>query len=404
MHRTTTSTAAGLLGLALLAPTTWVGPATAAAETCRGEAATIVGTPNRSLTGTPGPDVVVTNGATAVTTLGGDDLVCVTGKRHPFLTVDTGDGNDVVDGSGSPEQPSFATLGSGADTFVGGSADDRITLAYPDVASTTPDVLEGGGGSDGLFLKTGPEAAVIDNVAGRFTSGTDVRTTWSDLEEFWLGYSTESQPLTFVGSDADELVVDQAAALGHADIALGGGDDTYRAGDAPPPGSRIRGGSGRDLVAVSSADADLQLDFKRYHMIVDAPTPYYVSTTDFEDAELFAPAVLLRGDNDRNRLGFTACKAVVKGRDGADTIRRVYDGTFETDLDCTESARLAGGPGNDAITGTRGNDLVLGNGGRDVVRGGNGADRLFGGGGRDTADGGMGRDRCVAERERRCER
>ena len=42
MRRTTTLTSAGLLGLALLAP---VDGATASAETCRGEPATIVGGP-----------------------------------------------------------------------------------------------------------------------------------------------------------------------------------------------------------------------------------------------------------------------------------------------------------------------------------------------------------------------
>ena len=41
MRRTTPLTAAAMLGLALLAPTT---SASAAGETCRGEAATLVGT------------------------------------------------------------------------------------------------------------------------------------------------------------------------------------------------------------------------------------------------------------------------------------------------------------------------------------------------------------------------
>ena len=41
--RTTALPVAGLLGLALLAPASWAAPATAAGETCRGEAATLVG-------------------------------------------------------------------------------------------------------------------------------------------------------------------------------------------------------------------------------------------------------------------------------------------------------------------------------------------------------------------------
>jgi Ca2+-binding RTX toxin-like protein len=404
MSRTTTLTAAGLLGLALLTPTAWVGPAAAAGESCRGEAATVVGSPGRPLSGTEGRDVVVTSGATSVTTLGGDDLVCVTGERRLFVTVDTGAGADLVDGTGAPQQAVFATLGSGADTFLGGAADDRVTLAYPDATSATPDVLSGGGGSDGLFVLTGPGSAVIDNVAGRLTSDGDVRATWSGLEEFWLGHAQEQRPLTFVGSAADEVVVDRTAVPTRVDVDLGTGDDSHRTAVPPLAGSRLRGGGGRDLLEIASSDADIELDLKRWRTTVGAPTPYVVSTTDFEDANVFAPEVVLRGDNRRNALGFTACRAVVKGRDGADRVRRVHDATFGTDLDCRESARIAGGTGNDVLTGTRGKDVLNGNGGRDVLRGGNGNDRLFGGPGRDRADGGKGRDRCVAEQERRCER
>ena len=61
MRRTTPPTAslttAGLLGLALLAPVAWASPAAAAAETCRGEVATIVGT-GPTVTGTEGRDVI----------------------------------------------------------------------------------------------------------------------------------------------------------------------------------------------------------------------------------------------------------------------------------------------------------------------------------------------------------
>lgn len=110
MRRTTPLTAVGLLGLALLAPTS---AATAVAETCRGDAATIVGQEGRTASGTEGRDVVVTNGATQVETLGGNDLVCVTGKRWAWIAVATGAGDDFFDGTGSA-QPVFADLGTGA--------------------------------------------------------------------------------------------------------------------------------------------------------------------------------------------------------------------------------------------------------------------------------------------------
>jgi hypothetical protein len=65
--RTISLTAVALLGAALLAP---VGTATAAGETCQGQAATIVGTPGGQIVGTEGADVIVTNGATNVDALG----------------------------------------------------------------------------------------------------------------------------------------------------------------------------------------------------------------------------------------------------------------------------------------------------------------------------------------------
>ncbi|NYE36710.1 Ca2+-binding RTX toxin-like protein [Nocardioides cavernae] len=407
MRRTTTLTAAAALGLGLLAPTTTsTVAATAAAVTCQGLPATIIGTPGTHIVGTEGPDVIVSDGAMSVDALGGDDVICLNGETgFPPTTpapVDAGPGDDTIDSTNSANAI-LATLGTGADTFVGSSQDDRVSVAYPDPASSTPDVFSGGGGSDGLSILTGPGAAVIDNVAGRLTSDGQPRATWSGLEEFWLEYSREQRPLTFVGSDADELVVDRTDAPAFADIHLGKGDDTYRTGVSPVPGSRIRGGDGRDLLAVTAPGDELELDLKRRRMIVET-TPFYVSTPEFEDAELVARRLLLRGGEGSNRLGFTACRAVVKGRGGADTIRRTYDSVFEPDLDCTESARIAGGPGKDVVTGTRGADVVLGNDGHDTLRGGNGNDRVYGGRGRDRADGGKGRDRCGAEVERRCER
>lgn len=408
MRRTTPFIPAALIGLA--APVLTLAavsvPAHGAPPTCGGAPATIVGEPGSRVVGTEGPDVIVSDGAMSVDALGGDDVICVNGETgfppaSPVL-VDAGPGDDAVDGTYSSNAV-FATLGTGTDGFFGGREDDRVTVTYPDPVSSTPDSFSGGDGSDGLFLLTGPGAAVIDNVAGRLTSDGQVRATWSGMEEFWVEYSREQRPLAFVGSDADELLVDRTDAPAPADIDLGQGDDTYRTGTAPVPGSRIRGGGGRDLLAVTAPDTDLELDLKRHRMIVRT-TPYYVSTPDFEDAELVARRVLLRGDEGRNRLGFTSCRAVVKGRGGADTIRRTYDSVFEPDLDCKESARISGGPGKDVVTGTRGADVVLGNDGNDTLRGGNGNDRIFGGRGRDRADGGKGRDRCVAEVERRCER
>ncbi len=68
-------------------------PPAAAHESCRGRAATIVGTQGQDVVGTEGSDVIVTGRAHGVRALGGDDIICVTAHRR----VDAGPGNDLVD-------------------------------------------------------------------------------------------------------------------------------------------------------------------------------------------------------------------------------------------------------------------------------------------------------------------
>ena len=58
----------------------------------------------------------------------------------------------------------------------------------------------------------------------------------------------------------------------------------------------------------------------------------------------------------------------------------------------------------DVVVGGKGRDRVTGGLGHDRLHGNAGHDTLIGGAGFDTADGARGRDRCVAEREKRCER
>jgi hypothetical protein len=87
-----------------------------------------------------------------------------------------------------------------------------------------------------------------------------------------------------------------------------------------------------------------------------------VSVTDVEDADVAAPHVVLKGTPRSNTLRYLACEAVVKGREGVDTVSRSgYDPFFEITFDCRPSARIDGGPGNDRLSGTRGEDAILGN-------------------------------------------
>ncbi|GAA1443435.1 hypothetical protein GCM10009641_60160 [Mycobacterium cookii] len=431
MRRTTTLTALALIGLAvpglaLLGPSA----ATGAAGTCQGRTATIVGDPGRAVVGTEDSDVILTHGATAVHALGGNDLVCVTGRRTVSVTVEAGSGDDVVDAHDGPGQPVLADLGTGTDTFLGGPGDDRVELAYPDNTSGI-DVVRGGEGDDQLQLQTGPGAAVIDNAAGGFTSAGVLLAQWSDLEDFWVMTPPAPRHLTFEGSTARDRLVHDSWQPAVLDVDLGAGDDVVETRLPPLSGSRLEGGKGTDLVAIASEGSPLALDLALGRLGVRLPDPYDVDAAGFEDAEVFAPEVLLAGTRGDNRLGVMACAGVVTGRAGDDVLRRQYDATFETDLDCSDSLTfsggqgsdrfrghggddtISGGPGRDVINGRGGDDLVRGNGGADriwgkggddTVYGGGGDDRIVGGPGRDRALGGQGRDRCDADVEKSCER
>ncbi len=438
----------GLLGLALLGP---LPVAHADGETCRGEAATIVGFPanpallgSDGITGTEGRDVVVTNGSTKVSTLGGDDVICVTSGGASSLKrvrIDAGAGDDIVDGTTAPNWAVQAELGEGADRFEGGDAGNSVGGAYLDTApadtekaDTEKDVIIGGDGPDGVHsgvvghpnpdviaLGAGNDAIVyggftaggsidggagvdelfpsalrtpgdtlIDNAAGRMLIDQQVVATWAGLETFWTG-TIGGYDLAFVGTAADETVY--AKVSGRVRATFGAGDDSFLADQAPRAGSVIDGGDGRDLFYVTSEAGLLDLDLRRGTLVADAGSPYTTSATHFEDASLFARRVVLGGTDGRNDLTFSACEANLRGRGGADTIARYYDSLFES-VFCPRfpKARLNGGKGRDDLAGTIGRDVLLGGRGTDLLDGGGGADRLIGGSGPDELRGADGND------------
>lgn len=448
----TTLTIAGLLGLALLVPTQ---VANAVGETCRGEAATIVGSPgdpallgSDGITGTEGRDVVVTNGATKVSTLGGDDVICVTAggaSSVKRVVIDAGAGDDIVEGTTAPDWVVQADLGAGADRFEGGNAGNFVSGAYSDVtvsadnaADTEKDVIVGGDGTDVVhsgvvgqpnpdvialgagndslvhggttaggsidggpgvdeFFPSAPRSGdtIIDNAVGQLVIGQQVVATWSGMETFWTGTSAVygGGSLVFVGTAADETV--HAQVSGRVRATFGAGDDIFRADQAPRAGSVIDGGDGRDLLYVTSRAGLLDLDLRSGELVASAGAPYTTSATNFEDASLFAQRVVLGGTNSRNDLRFDACDADLRGRGGSDTIAHSYDSLYDS-VFCPRfpKARLDGGSGRDDITGTIGKDVLIGGGGPDELRGADGNDVLRAGRGNDLLLGGKGRDRA----------
>jgi len=148
---------ATMLGAAGVAPSPEPWPALS----CRGRAATVIGTPGSDLLGgTSGDDVIVGRGGNdAIWGHGGRDLIC------------GGDGNDYIWG------------GSGGDTLWGGDGNDTL---YGDTArdllygGDDNDTLWGGDGDDALYGGSGDDtitAGVGDDLA---VAGSGTDTLWGN--------------------------------------------------------------------------------------------------------------------------------------------------------------------------------------------------------------------------------
>ena len=449
MRRTTPLTATALLGLAMLAPTT---SASAAGETCRGEAATIVGT-SRTLTGTEGRDVIVTGAATDVKSLGGDDLVCVVPQRtnSNVLYVETGAGNDVVDTTDAPSGYYIDTeLGAGADTLEGGPGGDWVetgdvsgdTSEVDTVRSDTgDDIVTTSGGSDVVELGAGNNTLVLEGNTttsqGRLVGGgydtfiTTVATPGPHAFDLTAGtYRTPGASADFssfeslnlvargaqvaiTGTEGDDYVVVRSSgetSVVTADL-LGGDDSLNFDGTLLGFRSSIDLGPGEDRLVAARTKGDLSLDLKRAELRVPGVG---VPAAGVEDAFLMARRVSLVGDAQDNTFSALACSTSILGGHGDDELIWQGDYVFEDySFSCTKTSVMRGGPGSDSFLGSPGEDRLFGDGDRDTIRGsfgddrirgGKGDDRITGERGRDLADGGRGRDRCSAEREIRCER
>jgi Ca2+-binding RTX toxin-like protein len=425
MFRTTTLSAAALLGAALLAPT----GATAAAETCQGQAATHVGSPGAQLVGTDGPDVIVTNGAVIFDALAGDDLVCVTGSTtNGTVFVDAGPGDDSVEVV-TPGWSTNADLGQGADTFVstteasqsvvaGASREedleaDVVRIAGPrslvrsgTVGAPNTDIIDLAGGTvywrglqaapssvttapgSALILETNSRAVTLDARQGRM-SAADTSLDFSAFTTFDVTATAERGRFTFRGSSLDERLTLRAPMKRDRYVVMGGGDDHYASDSTGRKSSIVRGSGGRDelLVNLPKHRVDVDLDRGR----VKAGTGRRASVgraTGFEDLTVGAKKAFVDGTPAGEDIMVVACRARVSADAGKD---RVF---FDEEIDDEWTPPTC----------SRWSAYAHGGRGRDQIFGGVGNDRLIGGPGKDVVDGSTGRDACQAEKRRSCEK
>ena len=142
-----------------------------AGPTCQGQPATIVGDSQDHLVGTEGDDVIVSGGVGSVEALGGDDLICAVDADF-YLDIDAGPGDDVVDTTATDPTTEllYTALGTGADRFVGGPANDQVwDEKIHQHSDPGRDVIDTGAGND--HVDTGadglPNHDVVDLGTGR---------------------------------------------------------------------------------------------------------------------------------------------------------------------------------------------------------------------------------------------
>lgn len=403
----------------------------AAVPTCRGMAATIVGTAgDDTLNGTAADDVIVGGGGLDVILGGsGDDMICGGSTRveehdgeSEYQTIDGGAGDDIVvggDGVDYIDGSVGADLlighggldslygGAGEDTLRGGPGDDQLSgdrgtdRVFGDDGndrfedSDGANLLEGGDGSD--VFASGPGNDTIRGDGGRDTVSY-VATLQSD------GWSTHCHDVVAnlkVGS-SHGIGFGTDVLSGVENVWTGGGNDVLVGDDSDnefytgnPWGCRegrsrvesVTGNGGVDEISFDSSTAEdssapgpVQVDLtaQTARWRDRGPGPAVVLTLrGIEDVTGTEFRDIIVGDEHSNRLvgAFGISDPdVIRGGSGAD---RLYGGDRNDLLD--------GGPGADTLYGRSGNDRLLG---------GSGNDRLSGGLGRNRNNGGSGTDTC----------
>ncbi|HID23256.1 MAG TPA: hypothetical protein EYP14_12755, partial [Planctomycetaceae bacterium] len=293
-------------------------------------------------------DFVGPTGSLTINSSSGDDTVRLQAVDDLFaatITVDSGDGNDLIDASAMLRSVTL-TGQSGDDTLMGGAGSDwledrlgRNSIVGAGgndvlVGGIGPDYLEGGAGADRLFGSAG-----ADTLLGG--EGDDAL--------YGQGNGDSLQ-----GGAGNDLL---RGRVGHDTLSGGTGDDT------------IDGEDGTDLV-VETADTDWTLtDSSLAGLGID-------SLISIERAALAAGP----GNNTLTAAGFSG-RTTLDGAAGDDTL-----------IGGDGNDRLLGGSGLNVVSGGPGNDTLAGGVDRDSLFGEEGDDYLLGSAGGDFLDGGPGTD------------
>lgn len=392
-----------------------VGAASAATATprCRGERATIVGTPRAdTLKGTAGPDVIVgLDGRDEIDALAGDDLVCGGGRPDD---IDPGPGDDIVYGGRAND---VVWPGPGEDEIFGGRGGDYLYAGAGDSvfagAGSRTDVIrdeagnaliDGGPGTgDLLIVADAPAGVTVDLAAGTATgNGTD---TLSGIESVW-------------GSPFDDVITgngqpNQIWGLDGNDVLSSGGGGTLACPDRHLSWATYEPMRCADVLWGAQGDDTLTggvgFDAVLYYHAVTADLPGGAAIdeegtdtlTSIEGVQGSEHDDVLIGDDADNVFLLFFGNDVVEGGGGIDLIG-FYGGATTVDLGAG-TATSAPHPflalsgtftlsGVEDVIGTRFADTITGDGEPNRLFGLESADTISGAGGNDTLDGGVGND------------
>ncbi len=370
----TVATSTALLGLALLAA-----PTQAAAPTCEGQPATVIGP-----MGTEGDDVMIAplDAWTTVEGLGGDDLICLVdgtrrGGRDPMFFADAGPGDDTVHYEAT--YSASVTLGVGSDRFVGNDVGTRIYtgadapipggVGYFGQVDRDPDEVVGGAGSDAIYsgdtgtfvenadristsgkvdnvfyagamtdtgaldngpvgdrvflVSTWPTGTLdVDNVARVSTLAGSTVLRWTRVRDFII--SERPEALRFRGSAANDQVsvgdvqLPTPGPVMRVQVATGRGKDRVEL--AGRIAGRVRLGTGKDSLALGSGCRRTAVHLGSAYVCTWTHGRSRTRVAGIEDLYLRGRSVRVVGTARADRIRVVARHADVLGRSGDDVL------------------------------------------------------------------------------------
>ena len=401
-----------------------------ARPTCRGQTATIVGTPgNDDIIGTPRADVIVGgDGNDRIDGGRGDDIICggrsgtrvSEGESDPQW-LSGGPGNDVV--VGGPGWDALDDLG-GSDVLIGGGGDDILADYDIGAGRDGADVLRGGAGADSIHGSRGLDRLyggagndhfqdpLGDNVFrggggdDRFDNGRGNETIVGGPGVDSANYVVTLRPGSSSsqcndvtanlstgfargnGFGVDSLHgVENVASGGGQDVLIGdSGNNTFYVGMACPGAlvqrDSVDGGGGWDRISFDSNAWDYGGSFGPVAVDLSAGT-----ADQHSSSPLIETTVSVALDSVENVTG-TEFDDTILGDAGPNRFS-AGPATYSYGGDV-----MRGRGGDDRLTGSLGADEIYGDEGADEIAGRKGNDRLDGGTGTNTLDGGKGRDTC----------